>query len=60
MKDLKTRLEQLNKEMKDFEITLKQSKLINLHKDIKNFSHEKVYPFINKTVRTNERGTDPE
>ena len=45
IKDLKTRLDQLNKEMSDFEITLKQSKVNKLSTDISRFTLENVYPY---------------
>ena len=52
--DLKKRLEDLNKEMRDFEITLKESKLHKLRKDVDNFKHERIYPYTSKDY--NKRG----
>ena len=43
---IKNRLEELNKSMEEFETTLRNSKIVKLHKDIKKFSRERVYPYI--------------
>ena len=44
----KKRLDELNKNMLEFEATLKNSKIVKLKRDIAKFSHERVYPYIKK------------
>ena len=40
----KKRLEELNRNMSEFETTLKNSKIVKLKRDIAKFSHKRVYP----------------
>ena len=46
--DLKKRLDELNKEMSNFEATLKTSKVNKLKRDVAAFSLERVYPYTKK------------
>ena len=48
LSDLKKRLEELNKEMSNFESSLKTSKVNKLKRDVAAFSLEKVYPYTHR------------